>query len=37
MNDIYKIFETKEFKSLPLYKKFWVRLKIAFFESLTMF
>lgn len=37
MNDTYEIFETKEFKSLPLHIRFWMRLKIAFFESLTMF
>ena len=37
MNYNYDIFKTKEFKSLPCYKKLLVRLKIAFFETLTTY
>lgn len=36
MNE-YKIFDSKEFKSLPWYMRFFCRLKIAFFETLRMY
>ena len=33
----YDFFNSKEFKSLPTFKKFLIRLKIAFFETLHMY
>jgi hypothetical protein len=30
------IFDSKDFKELPLSKRIWIRLKIAFFETITM-
>jgi hypothetical protein len=31
------IFETKEFKQLPWYKRVAIRFKIAFFETIGMY
>jgi hypothetical protein len=30
------IFKTTEFKSLPKLKRFWIRLKIAFIQTISM-
>jgi len=30
------IFLTEEFKSLPFLKRVWIRLKVAFFVTITM-
>ena len=30
------MFDTKEFKALPWLKRFWIRLQIAFFETISM-
>jgi len=30
------LFDTKEFKALPRLKRFWIRLRIAFFETISM-
>jgi hypothetical protein len=30
------IFKTKEFKSLPLHKRIWIRIKVAFFGLLEL-
>ena len=30
------IFETKEFKALSWRKRIWIRLKVAFFETISM-
>jgi hypothetical protein len=35
--DIYDWFETDEFKSLPLKKRLWIRLKVAFFDTISTF
>jgi len=34
--DAYEYFKTKEFKSLGLPKKIWLRLQVAFFETIQM-
>ena len=31
MNQIEDIFETAEFKALSIWKRFWIRLQVAFF------
>jgi hypothetical protein len=31
------IFNTIEFKSLPRLKRFWIRLKIAFIQTISMY
>ena len=35
MNDIEDIFQTEEFKSLSRWQRFKIRLKIAFYQSIT--
>ena len=30
------IFQTKEFKNLSRFQRIWIRLKIAFFETISM-
>ena len=37
MQDLDDIFKTDEFKLLPWRKRFWIRLKVAFLQTLTMF
>jgi len=37
MKEIEDLYLTEEFKSLPRHKRIWFRLKVAFFQSLTMF
>jgi len=37
IKELEDIFKTKEFKSLPWNKRFIVRLKVAFFQALTVF
>jgi hypothetical protein len=34
--DVLDLFDTKEFKSLPRAQRFWIRLKVAFFETISM-
>lgn len=34
---MYDFFNTEEFLKLPTYKRIYIRFKIAFFETLTMF
>lgn len=34
MQQLEDIFETKEFKELPWKKRFWIRVKVAFFGML---
>ena len=34
--ELIDIFDTPEFKDLPLRKKLWLRLKVAFFETISM-
>jgi hypothetical protein len=34
--DAYEYFKTKEFKSLGLPKRIWLRLQVAFFETIQM-
>ena len=34
--DAYEYFNTKEFKSLPLKKRIWIRLQVAFFDLISM-
>lgn len=29
-------YKTDEFKSLPMSKRIWIRLKIAFFQTISM-
>lgn len=36
MTELEDIFDTEEFKSLPRSKRIWIRLKVAFFQTLTM-
>ena len=31
-----EIFESEEFKSLSFRERLWIRIKIAFFETITM-
>ena len=34
--DAHEYFKTKEFKSLPLKKRIWIRLQVAFFDLISM-
>jgi len=34
---MYDFFKTDEFLTLPIYKRIYIRFKIAFFETLKMF
>lgn len=36
MNQIEDVFNTEEFKALPFKKRVWMRLKIAFFQTIQM-
>lgn len=36
MTELEDIFDTEEFKNLPRSKRIWIRLKVAFFQTLTM-
>lgn len=37
IKEVEDIFLTDEFKSLPWQKRLWLRLKVAFFVTITMF
>lgn len=34
--DVYEWFKTEEFKQLPFMKRFWIKFKVAFFETISM-
>jgi len=34
--DAHEYFKTKEFKSLSLTKRLWLRVQVAFFETIQM-
>ena len=36
MEELEDIFRTDEFKSLPWKQRFWIRLKVAFAQSINM-
>ena len=36
MKELEDIFLTEEFKALPWKKRVWIRLKIAFFQTISM-
>ncbi len=36
MQELEDIFSTPEFKSLPLGKRIWIRLKVAFIQTISM-
>ena len=36
INEPEDIFKTKEFKSLPLHQRVWLRIKIAFFQTISL-
>jgi hypothetical protein len=36
MEELEDIFETNEFKNLPWLKRAWIRLQVAFIQSLKM-
>jgi hypothetical protein len=36
MNQLEDIFDTKEFKSLPWIKRVWIRIQIAFIQTIKM-
>jgi len=36
MEELEDIFRTKEFKSLPFWNRVWIRVKIAFIQTLSM-
>lgn len=37
MENLEDIFQTAEFKALPWKSRVWLRLKIAFFQTIKMF
>jgi len=37
MKELEEIFETNEFKSLPRYKRFMIRLQVAFYQTMSLF
>jgi len=34
--DVHEWFKTDEFKKLSFMKRFWIRFKVAFFETISM-
>ena len=36
MDQLEDIFNTEEFKALPFKKRVWLRIKIAFFQTIQM-
>ncbi len=36
MVELEDIFKTEEFKSLPLAKRIWIRVKVAFIQTINM-
>jgi len=36
MEELEDIFRTKEFKYLPFWNRVWIRVKIAFIQTLSM-
>ena len=34
--DAYEYFQTREFKSLTLRKRIWIRIQVAFFDLISM-
>jgi len=36
MKELEDIFNTEEFKSLPWIKRFWIRVKVAFIQTINM-
>lgn len=37
MKELEEIFDTPEFKSLPKIKRIWIRIQVAFFQSISQF
>lgn len=37
MKELEDIFDTKEFKSLSWGQRLWIRLKVAFIQTITLF
>lgn len=37
MKELEEIFDTPEFKSASKYKQIWIRIQVAFFQSISYF
>ena len=36
MEELEDVFKTEEFKSLPWFKKIWIRVKVAIIQTINM-
>ena len=37
MEELEDIFKTKEFKTLPFWSRVWIRIKVAFIQSIRIY